>query len=558
MSGGTAAHISDSTARGINAGLSAAITQKMGRGFIKNVKNDSMTNFTQVQRLASYFTFKMIFNGFDNKHSIDDLKNQDAVKKALKNIPNYQIDFLDMLINLHLKRGISKTIKMFLAQMIEVNIYTKAKHLNVDQREFAKQVIKNAIITSSMYEIFDLADSALISKAAVDTAIDISENVVNYPEVSQLLDKYADEFYTKLNMGKITSDAFIRQFKNRTFLVEFSNFATPRIRNFAKAWIRKDNNKINKAKAEHEYQVREENKKRKALEEQNKSIPDAPNQKEIQEILNKEKEIYDNLAKVNAFGYSKIAGYDKEKGFLKAYLSSLSDINTCDSDDLINSILFFGPRGNGKTTFASAIADEFGMKQLGVPTTSNKEKAYKRLSKKLEESKKTWENEQRNSIILIDECTAFMTPAKSQEEQEYNNKIAQLINDAANKCHAILFFTTNYPDKLDKMFIDSEKIPIAIPLDPPDDKNALAVFQYYANDNNIDYAKIMAEFKKACARYNAKYSNGQIKNMIDVAKKVNNGIINTDILSQVIQETKPEITSEDLEYFENSKKELTR
>ena len=557
-SGGTSIPVSEGAVRGINGGLSAAVTEKMGRGFIKQVKNGTMTNMAQFQRLVSYFGTKLIFHGFDAKHTIGDLENEEAVKFALKNTPREHKEFLGMLMEHVVRRDMPKATTMFLLQMAEMNVFTKLNHQKVNQKEIAKQAIKNAIITSAVYEIFDIADNALISKAAVDTAIDISENVVNYPEVSQMLDKYADEFYTKMNMDKISSEVFTRQFKNRTFLMEFSNFANSKIRNFARAWERRENQKINQKKAEHQRQINEENKKSKDLEDKNKNIPNIPNQKDIQDILTKENEIYQNLAKSNAFGYSKIAGYDEEKGFLKAYLSSLSDINTCDSEDLVNSILFFGPRGNGKTTFAGAIADEFGMNPLGVPTTSRKDKAYQRLLKKLNEAKKHWENEQRNSIILVDECTAFMTSAKNKEEQEYNEKIAKLIENAASEYHAILFFTTNYPDKIDKMFLDSEKMPIIIPLNPPDNKNALSVFKYYIENDDFDYEKIMSIFNEMCKKYDSKYSNGQIKNMVGMAKLLNNGIINADMLASVIREAKPEITKDDIEYFEKSKEQLKR
>lgn len=46
--------------------------------------------------------------------------------------------------------------------------------------------------------------------------------------------------------------------------------------------------------------------------------------------------------------------------------------------------------------------------------------------------------------------------------------------------------------------------------------------------------------------------------MVGMAKLLNNGIINADMLASVIREAKPEITKDDIEYFEKSKEQLKR
>lgn len=66
----------------------------------------------------------------------------------------------------------------------------------------------------------------------------------------------------------------------------------------------------------------------------------------------------------------------------------------------------------------------------------------------------------------------------------------------------------------------------------------------------------MSIFNEMCKKYDSKYSNGQIKNMVEMAKLLNNGIIDTDVLASVIQETKPEITKDDIEYFKKSEEQL--
>ena len=171
----------------------------------------------------------------------------------------------------------------------------------------------------------------------------------------------------------------------------------------------------------------------------------------------------------------------------------------------------------------------------------------------IDKSKEYWENNKRNSIILIDECTAFMNKAKDSSEEEINNKIAQLIQNSANEYHAMLFMTTNYPAKLDKIYANYDLIPLFMPLDPPNKENALEVFKYYAPDKNIDFEKVINEFEKKCKNLNSRYSNGQIKQIIELTKTYNNGKISTESLIETIQHSRPEITQEDLEKYQTDK-----
>ena len=77
--------------------------------------------------------------------------------------------------------------------------------------------------------------------------------------------------------------------------------------------------------------------------------------------------------------------------------------------------------------------------------------------------------------------------------------------------------------KLDKIYIDEEKISLFMPLDPPNKENALEVFKYYIGNNNVDFNRIIDTFEKQCQIQQARYSNGQIKNIVELTK-MNNAI----------------------------------
>ena len=110
----------------------------------------------------------------------------------------------------------------------------------------------------------------------------------------------------------------------------------------------------------------------------------------------------------------------------------------------------------------------------------------------------------------------------------------------------------------DKIFTDEEKIPLFMSLDPPGKKNALEVFKYYTAGNDIDFNKVIDVFEKQCQIQQAKYSNGQIKNIVELTKIKNGGKISTQSLLDTIRETEPEISQEDLKRFKLDKEAFYR
>ena len=135
-----------------------------------------------------------------------------------------------------------------------------------------KQALMNSFITSAVYEIFDITQSALITKEAVDTVIDISENIHNYPEAFKIFEEYQDELMKNYNLGKISSDAFVNQFKNTAFLHNISYLTSRKVKEFARTWTRKENAAKSRKKAEQQEQTRQESSKTKQYEQKKRKF----------------------------------------------------------------------------------------------------------------------------------------------------------------------------------------------------------------------------------------------------------------------------------------------
>ena len=72
------------------------------------------------------------------------------------------------------------------------------------------------------------------------------------------------------------------------------------------------------------------------------------------------------------------------------------------------------------------------------------------------------------------------------------------------------------------------------------------------------YAFFRRQIEKQCQIQQAKYSNGQIKNIVELTKIKNGGKISTQSLLDTIRETEPEISQEDLKRFKLDKEAFYR
>lgn len=237
----------------------------------------------------------------------------------------------------------------------------------------------------------------------------------------------------------------------------------------------------------------------------------------------------------NSKGFGRIAGYNKEKEILEKYfISEIKKEQAGEKANVPNSVLFFGPTGNGKTTFARAFAAETGCKLEKM--RSNKD-FLALLNKKLNEAENLFQTQGIRSILFIDELDKI-TGKNSAIVPELENTLS----NCSEKYHATIFAATNYPLDI-KLPLTGECsiFPYIVSMDPPNLQNKIDILEYYLKErssNNIDYRKIAKLLESKEIQTGQKYNIAQIK---DICINIPDSEFSEQSLIKTIEESSPTI-----------------
>lgn len=257
-------------------------------------------------------------------------------------------------------------------------------------------------------------------------------------------------------------------------------------------------------------------------------------------------------------GFSQLGGYQEEKNILyKYFISEIEQATHGQNANVPNSVLFFGPKGNGKTTFSEAFAQEIGANRISIQkfgTTTEKicESFYKKLIKNALNSKELYEKTGQLSVIFIDEIDGI-TNNKSIILPE----LKDFINDCYNKYHCITFAATNRPLDIQLPIIGEESIfSYIVSVDPPNSENKQAVFKYYLSERlgnsatDEDYKMLSEILEQKEKETGNLYSNSVISQNICLSGNEDVEISTDDIIKN-IKNTEPDIDSEAIEKYNN-------
>ncbi len=275
-------------------------------------------------------------------------------------------------------------------------------------------------------------------------------------------------------------------------------------------------------------------------------------QEEVQDISNAARlyKLMHTISEQNGFG--RIAGYQKEKDLLielvgNAIITEYSGKQA----DVVNGILFYGPKGNGKTTFAKAFAEQLGCRLEKVINYINPTKNMEKLQAQALKAKEVFETDGVRTILYLDEINGF-----APKDSKIVPLLKDLLDELSEEYHCTLFATTNFPEKMDDTLLRDGRFSIKVGLAPSDRDNAEAVLMHYGKqyaDDSVDFGAlaevIIGEMPEKA------FSNARIKAVVENFIKVNSvsKMSHQDFLNS-IKGLGADITKDALELFERQRK----
>lgn len=331
--------------------------------------------------------------------------------------------------------------------------------------------------------------------------------------------------------------------------------------------------KMDKAKAENDAKLQE------ALKEQMETMQKS-HKEQMEELaksintVSDKAEIFKKIKdKTNIKGFGKIAGYQEQIDILLDHFGTpIALQKSGQSANIPGGILFFGPTGTGKSTFASAFAGQLDChfeilkakmqkevnsklkisKLLGKSGNEN----YDNLMKILNDAKKRYKENKEMTVVEIKEFEAF-APKKS----EIVGPMKDLMDTITQDYHCIIFATTNYPERIDEILLrDGRFYKAGLP--PADKKNAVAVLKHYAADfaeKGVNYEELAEEIVKV--QPDAAFSNAgietSIRQLVEKTNDINIKFTQKEIKDS-IKKVGPDIGKAALKVFEENLRLMKR
>ena len=253
-----------------------------------------------------------------------------------------------------------------------------------------------------------------------------------------------------------------------------------------------------------------------------------------------------------AKGFGKIAGYKAEKEDLLTQIgNSIIAEKSGQPAEIPNGILFYGPKGNGKTLFAKSFAEQLDCNHIKVNVDVDDMENARNIKNAAKQAKEHFEKTGIRTIIQIDEFDGFL-PFES--DNRFRAYMKDLLDNISTKYHATIFATTNYPEKIDDIVLRPGRFSVAIPLSPANKENTLDIVKHYVKgfaDDTVNCEKITDELIKV--QPEEAYSNAKIKFIIknlisDIVEKGKKAFNHNELLD-CIKKSAPDISKKTLTEF---------
>lgn len=534
--GGTNAGIAKASAAA-HGSLSFMLTEKMGRGFLKRVRENNMTLKQQSIEFASYFGLRAALGGIGDlselfnlgSNTISDSFDPEMIKHAYENIPKSDKEIISSVMGLledynATKLGYSFAFNFGAKMLANFNKFKNNENVNVKQ--LAQDAFKDAFMLTAIYDFFDFGVGEVISHNAAESIKEMQNNIEAYPDAFKVFKESEHRFWKEIDLDNLDEKSFRELFTNKSFLSNISIMTKEQIKEFNEAWLhRKDS--IHREEVE-KIQASEKklNKNNQDLESKNDEL----STEDFKNVLKKYLEPGGILNPKKGFGYGRLAGYKHiTERLTSEFITPVLMEKEKSSYTPPAGILFYGPTSTGKTVLASAVIEQsMSNKVDSIESFLPDDFIYKKLCQVESQAKERFALKKERTIIQIDEIEGMRNKPKSLA------KMKELISDGENRIS--IFGTTNCPDKVDDDLVQNF---IKIYVGPANINDIESIMKYYLEDyaEKLDLNKICENLDSNPA---GRFSNNQLKILCGVIKK---GNMNSDKVISMINKMKPEITS---------------
>ena len=216
-----------------------------------------------------------------------------------------------------------------------------------------------------------------------------------------------------------------------------------------------------------------------------------------------------------------------------------------------NGILFYGPPGCGKTFFAKCLAEEIGVECMILTPASLKSKYVNATQENIAQMFKEAEKKA-PIVIFIDEINELLPNRESNDIHEMsksavNEFLAQM--DRTGEKAIFIIGATNFPHNIDPAALRSGRIEKKFYIPPPDFEARKAMFEMYLKNRPLDFGIDYNEL----SRLTENYVSADIEFLVNEASRValkNKTRISMAILTEVIKNSKPSVTLQELKKYE--------
>jgi SpoVK/Ycf46/Vps4 family AAA+-type ATPase len=266
-------------------------------------------------------------------------------------------------------------------------------------------------------------------------------------------------------------------------------------------------------------------------------------------------EMYDKMYEIkHQKGFGKLGGYKVEKDTLLESLGNSILLEKEGHNAIVpNGVLFFGPQGCGKTTFAQAFAEQLGCRIVNIRPTNNDDTNLENIENAAIEAEENFKKDHVRTILNIDEFDIFV------EDRRSVGILKGFMDRVSKDYHCTVFATTNYFENIDKILLRDGRFDIKIPLAPANKQNIKEILQHTANNfvcSDVNFDEI-AEKMYSVQQEEMAYSNARIvkfmNGIIQKAEKIGQKVGHSYIMD-ALKDLYPDIQKDALDLFKKQRK----